>query len=297
MRRPDAWCRTVVVVVSVCLSGAASTRHEPPALPGPQIVGEGRDDTVVISGREAAEQERAWRAAGADPAMSLVEYMRSDQCPRVVRNRGPLACAAGFEARLVPDCGGDEPVPPLWRRERATAADAWEPGDRIALWSCPQDVAPALSQEDFRRLPIAPSVLAIQPARDVVLVNMPTIVYTDPAVQTFTTTLLGFAMEVQAVPVSFTWDFGDGSAPVTTASPGHPYPHQDVAHAYPRAGVHTITLSTQYTGRYRVSGGDTWLDVVGNATTVTTSDPIEAVEAHSHLVADDCTDDRDGPWC
>ena len=164
-------------------------------------------------------------------------------------------------------------------------------------WTCPQDALPVLSQADFRRLPLAPSVLGIQPASDVVFVNMPTIVFTDPAAQTFTTTLLGYPVEVEATPTRFTWDFGDGSDPIVTTSPGHPYPDHDVSWPYAHAGTYTITLTTEFTGRYRIAGTTTWLPVVGTATTTTTSPPITAEEHPAHLVSENCNENPDGPWC
>lgn len=291
MRRPDAWSRFAASVVAACLATFMSSTDEPPASSGPEVVAEARDNTVVVAGHEAAQ------AAGVDPGAGLVEYMRSDRCPAVVTNHGRGACVEELEEALVPDCGGEAPVPPLWRRERATATDDWSEWDRIAVWSCPQDVLPPLSQAEFRRLPIVPSVLGVQPDSPRVLVNIPTIVFTDPAVQSFTTTLLGYPVEVEATPSSFTWDFGDGSDPVTTTSPGHRYPNEDVAYAYPRVGVYTITLTTQFTGRYRVGGSGVWMAVTGTATTATTSSPIETVEAHSHLVADDCNVNPNGPYC
>ncbi|HYF74731.1 MAG TPA: hypothetical protein VD864_18025, partial [Nocardioides sp.] len=195
-----------------------------------------------MAAREAAEAERNWQTAAEDPAARLVEYMRSDQCPALATPWGPRPCSEALAALLVPECDGLEPVPPLWRRTRTAATEPWSAWDRISEWSCPWDVVAPLTVEEFRRLPITPSVLTIQPPRDEVFVNMPTIVYTDPGVQTFATTLVGLPIEVEATPARFTWDFGDGSTPIVTTSPGHPYPDHDVAYPYPYEGTYTITL-------------------------------------------------------
>ncbi len=126
---------------------------------------------------------------------------------------------------------------------------------------------------------------------------MPTIVHTDPAVQAFATTLAGFPIEVEATPTTYTWDFGDGSAPIETTSPGHPYPDHDVAYPYPREGTFTITLTTTYTGRYRLAGSTTWLPVVGTATTTSTAGPLTPEEHETHLVHGNCYQNPHGPYC
>ncbi|NCT91015.1 PKD domain-containing protein [Cellulomonas sp. APG4] len=151
--------------------------------------------------------------------------------------------------------------------------------------SCPQDTLPALTAEDFRRLPLAPPTLTLQPAAPTVLINVPTITYADAPVQNLTTDLLGYTVEVRATADSYTWDYGDGTDPRTTTSPGSPYPDHDLTHTYTRPGTYTITLTTTWTGQYRLAGTTTWLDVTGTATTTATSTPIEALEAPTTLVA------------
>ena len=283
-----------LVVVVVSLGGAGGARAEP------DMFGNADDDHLDLAARDAAQQEREWQASGEDPAVRLTEFQRADLCG--VTTAAPTTdlngdCATYTGAVQIPACEVGPPVQPLWRRDRATPSSEWSEWRYVTGWSCPAENLPEFTLTDFRRLPIAPSVLTIQPARPEVLVNMPAIVYTDPVTQAFTTDLLGFPVEVEATPTSFTWDFGDGTDPVTTTSPGHPYPDHDVAHPYPRPGVYTITLTTAFTGRYRLAGTTTWLDVVGTATTTTTSAPITAVEAPTRLVAGDCTTHPDPDNC
>ena len=75
---------------------------------------------------------------------------------------------------------------------------------------------------------------------------------------------------------------------LTTTSPGHAYPDHDVAHPYTRLGTYTITLTTTYTGRYRLAGDPDWTDVDGTATTTTSAPAITIVEARTRLVTSDC---------
>jgi hypothetical protein len=86
------------------------------------------------------------------------------------------------------------------------------------------------------------------------LVNAETIVYTDQSkVSTKTVEVLGFPVVVEASPVSYTWDFGDGGR-VTTASPGQPYPGKDVTHRYLKRGDVGVFVTTNYAARFNVDG-------------------------------------------
>lgn len=86
------------------------------------------------------------------------------------------------------------------------------------------------------------------------LVRWETNVYTEQArVTTKTVELLGFPVVVEATPVSYSWDFGDGKK-VTTASPGRPYPGKDVTHKYLKRGDVGVFVTTNYAARFNVDG-------------------------------------------
>ncbi|WP_157631049.1 PKD domain-containing protein [Kribbella catacumbae] len=93
----------------------------------------------------------------------------------------------------------------------------------------------------------------VQPAGRT-LVNLDTIVYTDQSkVSTVTVELLGFPVVVEATPMSYTWNFGDGAS-VTTSTPGQPYPAKDITHKYMKKGRVGLTLTTHYAARFNVAG-------------------------------------------
>ena len=236
------------------------------------------------------------QSQAADPAVVLELYTRDDLCG-IGAPFMNSTCTGYLEGIPVPACEGLDPVPPVWLLRRDTPTSPWQQPILALGWTCPQDAVPTFTETDFRRLPLAPQTITIQPDRPDVFVNMPTIVYTDPAVQTFATTLAGFPIEVEATPTTYTWDFGDGSTPLVTTSPGHPYPDHDVAYPYPREGTFTITLTTTYTGRYRLAGATTWLPVVGTATTTSTAGPLTPEEHHTHLVHGNCYQNPHGPYC
>jgi hypothetical protein len=147
-----------------------------------------------------------------------------------------------------------------------------------------------MTVEDFRRLPLAPPVLHLQPDRGWVLVNKETIVTTEPTEQTFRTDLLGHGIDVVARPDTFTYDFGDGTDTLVTRSAGHPWPDHDTFHLYEELGTVQITLTTSWKGQYRIDGTTQWRDVIGTAETSVTSAPFTVEERRSHLVSGLCTD-------
>jgi hypothetical protein len=86
------------------------------------------------------------------------------------------------------------------------------------------------------------------------LVNLDTIVYTDEsAVSTNTVTLLGFPVVVEATPVSYRWNFGDGTPSLLTTTPGKPYPSKEITHKYLKRGSVGLTLTTNYAARFNVA--------------------------------------------
>jgi len=197
------------------------------------------------------------------------------------------SCPPGIDNGLVLDCADEEFRQPLWRRY-PVGEDGWTQWQQVDVGGC-GEALPVLTLEEFRRLPLAAPVLRLQPDRGWVLVNKETIVMTERVEQTFVTNLLGRDVEVVASPQRFHYEFGDGTD-LWTTSAGSPYPNHDTYRVYEQPGTVQITLTTEWSGRYRVAGDDTWHAVTGTAQTSTTSAPFEVVERRSRLVDDLCTD-------
>ncbi len=277
-----------------------------PAAPPTQddgIFGNASDDRsafemLIRDSERAASQSRAV-ASG----VRLAEYQRAPFCREAagtwVMGLADGTCAPGADlARTSVQCeDGDTLVMPMWRRERTTPAAAWGPWTQIDPGGCGVDLLPVLTEADFRRLPLPAPTLNIQPAGGWVLVNIATIVYTDPTPVTLRTDLLGYGVTVEATPTSWTYDFGDGTDPLTTTDPGRPHPAFDLTHTYRTPGSAQITLTTTWIGRYQIDGTTLWRDINGAATTTTTSDPISIEERTSRLVAELCTATPTPPDC
>lgn len=194
-------------------------------------------------------------------------------------------------------CAEDEfAMDPLFRQTWTNTSD----GSRTAVsgWEFVDDGAcieaadlAAQAEAAFRTLTIAPAPIVVQPPDGWTLVNVPTITYTEPGEQVLDTTLLGIAVQIRATPRSFTWDYGDGTTPLITTDPGAAYPHHTVAHTYDQpADQVNITLTTTWSGQFRITGTPNWTDVTGTATTTSTASPLRVYEARSRLVTDDLPD-------
>ena len=115
-----------------------------------------------------------------------------------------------------------------------------------------------------------------------VIFKQPMMVWTSPNKQTFNITLLGTAVEVEATPVSFNWDWGDGQSFETT-DPGTPYPNYSVSHPYEVTGNgYVIKLRTSWSARWRIAGQAQWHQVNGTVTTTETSSPFNLYFADSY---------------
>ena len=115
-----------------------------------------------------------------------------------------------------------------------------------------------------------------------VIFKQPMMVWTSPNKQTFNITLLGTPIEVEATPVSFNWDWGDGQTFETT-DPGTPYPNYSVSHAYEVTGNgYVIKLRTSWSARWRITGQTQWHQVNGTVTTTETSSPFNLYFADSY---------------
>ena len=140
-----------------------------------------------------------------------------------------------------------------------------------------------VSNEQVARLIPHGSGINRYPSGEVfVIFKQPMMVWTSPDKQTFNITLLGTAIEVEATPVSFNWDWGDGQSFETT-DPGTPYPNYTVSHAYEVTGNgYVIKLRTSWSARWRIAGQSQWHQVNGTVTTTETSSPFNLYFADSY---------------
>jgi hypothetical protein len=268
----------LLLAVSSQSVAAAAGDDGPPR----DLYGKREGSAFVVGGRD-----RTAAAAGVAKSAVVPEY-EFKRMPAVgcgFRRVGAREeCPAGDPLQLSAPCAdGRERLEPLFRRP-ADGSAGWDVVDDGCPETAPEAVT--LSVEEFRRLPLVASVPSIQPADGRNLVGMPLIVYTDPGPQELVTTVVGVPVTVRATPTQFSWDFGDGSAPVVTADPGAPYPDHTVSHPFAQDGEYTVQLTTTWRGEFQVAGTTTWQPVAGTATTVSAPFTVTAEEAVPRLVAE-----------
>ncbi|GAA0941299.1 hypothetical protein GCM10009554_32810 [Kribbella koreensis] len=117
----------------------------------------------------------------------------------------------------------------------------------------PRDVTWEMVLSESRDTQFPKLKVNVQPAGRT-LVNLETIVYTDPKTTTvFPIQLLGFPVIVQATPMSYKWSFGDGTT-VTTRTPGSPYPAKEITHKYMKRGRVSLAVTVNYEAQFNVAG-------------------------------------------
>lgn len=116
--------------------------------------------------------------------------------------------------------------------------------------------------------------------------------YTDTEVRTMQTTIGGERVEMRLTPITFTWNYGDGTPTVTTTTGGAPQTGFNTptptSHVYAETGQYQVTLTTVFVGEVRYPGED-WQQVDGTITR--TAQPVTADiwRTVTKNVADDCS--------
>ncbi len=191
----------------------------------------------------------------------------------------------------IPDTGVElclDGTRPLGRQYTRTIT-----GGTVSPWAmtdpggCPQppDLVPLVTHA-FTTATLTPTAATRHPAGPEGLVNMPLVLAADPTPQTWTTTLAGWPVTITATPTTYTWDLAGAVDPITTTDPGAPYPNHTLAPVLPHLGTYPITLTTTFTGSYRIGTAGPLHPITGTVTTTTALDPITILEARTHLVAD-----------
>ena len=245
------------------------------------------DDAMVLSGSKSRGGADRTQPGSSKPAYAIARVpMRT--CGSLDNlASSPAMCIEGVDGGTITrTCtDGSIALDPLYRRPIDADGNYTGPWEQVDNGGCTEDppAAVILTAADFSRLPLTPSPPRLQPADGHGLVNVDLIVYTDPAPQTLTTTVLGIPVTVRATPTTYTWDYGDGSSPLVTTDPGQPYPHHTVARPYTTPGDYQLTLTTTWTGTYQVNNAGPWLDVLGTATTTSAPQPTHITAAHTVL--------------
>jgi hypothetical protein len=100
--------------------------------------------------------------------------------------------------------------------------------------------------------------------------------------------LSGRALQLRVRPTTWTWDFNDGSAPVTTQGPPPPYTGGStdglLTHTYKHPGDVSVTVTVSWAASYTISGVAGVQNVANNVASTATI-PLRVREARSQLVS------------
>ncbi len=121
------------------------------------------------------------------------------------------------------------------------------------------------------------------------LVNLETTFFCKPPTLDRTLAIIGYNVDVQVEPSSYTWRWGDGSTS-TSQTPGHPYPSKDVTHTYTDASDKgqplRLSVDVSYSARYRVDGG-AWREIPDTLTIPGSSRDLPIKQAAAVLISND----------
>lgn len=193
-----------------------------------------------------------------------------------------------FAPTFCPPEEDDEPEPEDEPEEEDApeeeAAESDEPEDSEEEEPPPP---PTITTADFLELPFEPAGVSFEPELiGFGYLNRHVNVFADVETQVISQDMLGYEVDIRALPSQFHWDYGDGTTR-TTSEPGGPLPEFDSAgfevnktdtetitsHAYAETGRFPVTVETVFLGEYRIDGGP-WMAIPGSATLA--SEPGEA---------------------
>jgi hypothetical protein len=166
----------------------------------------------------------------------------------------------------------------------------------------PCDPALIVRVRDLVSISADPPVQGMEPDGWLV-VGVPTNFFASASAHQSAGPLLGSPAEVRFTPVSFTWDYGDGTSG-TTASGGSTwaalglpeFSETSTSHVYENPGTISVGLSVSYAAEYRFDGGE-WREVDGLLSVPSAPMTAIAERAGTVLVAEGCSANPEGPGC
>lgn len=148
-----------------------------------------------------------------------------------------------------------------------------------------------LTINDLQELGLAPSTIHQERAPHT-LINYNTNFWTNPNPQEFTTEINGTPVQARATPISYIFNYGDGTTLYRT-TPGYQLGEDvwdqptDTSHQYQETGDYQFTLTTHYRGEYSVDGGP-WQVMTGVGEATTAPETVRVWRTKVRLVADTC---------
>lgn len=151
-----------------------------------------------------------------------------------------------------------------------------------------EPAVPVVTQRDFQSVPLSGAEVHVWPDGWGVA-GKRTAFWTDDTTQTKTLTMLGQQVTVEAVPVSWRWDFGDGTVKWTHSPWRKPVSLERAGfyHVYSKAEHVKVTVTVKYEGRFRVGNGP-WTDIEGTAEKTSPPRDVTIYRYEKYVVGEHC---------
>lgn len=234
-----------------------------------------------------------------DPSTYKFEYLCLDEAKNdfdIACLGGAVRCDQGSEGRPVRWFASLKVFsPPIWSALRP---------DRCVYLEKPDDVLGKIAaqiQTKFEQLPIDAGISAMQPSPHT-LRGAETNFYAAAVEQSFNVDMLGQRVAINAKPVQYTWNFGDGASLGPTTTPGGPLPQDRwgektaTSHIYTQTGDFSVVLTTHFQGTYSVNGGPP-LPIPGQGQFNSPPQTVSVWRSITRNYADDCLKNPQGQGC
>ena len=131
----------------------------------------------------------------------------------------------------------------------------------------------------------------------------PVNLFTDASAQVVEGQLLGRPAQVRFVPVSFVWDYGDGTSSTVVGAGASwkalgqgDFTETDTSHVYESIGDRRVVLTISYSPSYRFDGGG-WQQIAGTLPVQVGPVAIRVLQGSTVLVRGACGERNAGPGC
>ncbi|SDI17454.1 hypothetical protein SAMN05216555_101224 [Arthrobacter cupressi] len=206
--------------------------------------------------------------------------------------------------------GGKRGTPVQWRfAPKAIANPTWSDWQSQGGPTClydpdPQAVLRAIAARianDFKQLPIQSAKVTVQPGPHT-LKGMETNVFAAATEQAFDVVILGQNVHLEATPVEYTYNYGDGTSFGPTMFAGGSISEDEwgtktrTSHIYKQTGDFRLTVTTGFRGTYSVNGGPP-LPITGNGQFASPAQLVSVWRSETRQVADNCIENPTGWAC
>ncbi|WP_245953376.1 PKD domain-containing protein [Arthrobacter silvisoli] len=206
--------------------------------------------------------------------------------------------------------GGKRGTPVQWRFAPKAITNPtwsdWQPqGGPTCLYDPkPEDVLKRIAARianDFKQLPIQSAKVTVQPGPHT-LKGMETNVFAAASEQAFDVVILGQNVHLEATPVEYTYNYGDGTSFGPTMFAGGSISEDEwgiktrTSHIYKQTGGFRLTVTTGFRGTYSVNGGPP-LPITGNGQFASPAQLVSVWRSETRQVADNCIENPSGWAC